>query len=326
MNITRRRTTLGLILTATVAGSTAAWGQAYPSKSIRIVVPYTPGGSNDVLARILADRLGRMWSQPLVVDNRPGAAGNIGADNAAKSPPDGYTLLIAANNILTINAAMFAKMPFDPAKDLTSVTLLGTVPFVLVAGPSAKVSSVAELIALSKSKAGGVSYASSGIGSPQHLSAELFRSLARISMTHVAYKGAAPAITDLLGGVVDIQFGSVSTLLPHIRAGKLTALAVAGTRRVPSLPNVPTMIEAGVAGYDSEPWVGLSVPSGVPDAVIQKIGRDVREVFNSPEVVQKLVEQGIDPRPTSSAEMAKLVEVDRAKWGRIITEAGIKAE
>lgn len=326
MNSTRRRATLGLLLAATGTASSVAWGQAYPSKPIRIVVPYTPGGSNDVLARILADRLGRAWAQPLVVDNRPGAAGNIGADNAAKSAPDGYTLLVAANNILTINAAMFAKMPFDPAKDLASVTLLGTVPFVLVAGPSAKVSSLAELIALSKSRPAGISYASSGIGSPQHLSAELFRSLARIPMNHIPYKGAAPAITDLLGGVVDVQFGSVSTLLPHIRSGKLTALAVAGTKRVATLPNVPTMIEAGVAGYDSEPWVGLTVPAGVPDAIVQKIGRDVREVLSSPDVVQKLVEQGIDPRPTSAAEMAKLVETDRAKWSRIIVEAGIKAE
>jgi len=326
MNKTRRQATLGLLCAATGIGSSAAWGQAYPSKPVRLVVPYTPGGSNDVLARILADRLGRAWSQPLVVDNRPGAAGNIGADNAAKSPPDGYTLLIAANNILAINAALFAKMPFDPAKDLTSVTLLGTVPFVLVAGPSAKVSSVAELIARSKAKDGGVSYASSGIGSPQHLSAELFRSLARIPMTHVAYKGAAPAITDLLGGTVDVQFGSVSTLLPHIRSGKLTALAVAGTHRVASLPNVPTMIEAGIAGYDSEPWVGLSAPSGVPNAVIQKIGRDVREVLGQSDVVQKLVEQGIEPRPSSAAEMEKLVKAEREKWGRIIAEAGIKAE
>ncbi|UUZ71181.1 hypothetical protein LP415_18830 [Polaromonas sp. P1(28)-8] len=231
MNETRRRATLGLILTAAGVGSSVAWGQAYPSKAIRIVVPYTPGGSNDVLARILADRLGRAWSQPLVVDNRPGAAGNIGADNAAKSPPDGYTLLIAANNILTINAAMFAKMPFDPAKDLTSVTLLGTVPFVLVAGSSAKVSSVAELIAMSKSRSGGISYASSGIGSPQHLSAELFRSLAHISMTHIAYKGAAPAITDMLGGVVDVQFGSGEHAAAPYPCRKTDGLGRRGTRR-----------------------------------------------------------------------------------------------
>lgn len=303
-----------------------ARASGFPSRPARLIVPFTPGGSNDVLARLLSDKLGTAWGQAIVVDNRPGAAGNFGADMVAKSPPDGYTMLIAANSILTTNAAMFSRMPFDPVKDLQPVSLLGIVPFVLVAGPSAKVNSIAELIALGKSRPGGITYASSGVGSPQHLLAELFRSVTGIPMTHVPYKGAAPAINDLLAGRIDIQFGSINQLLPHVRAGSLTALGAVGYKRLSTMPKVPTLGEAGLSGFESNVWVGLCVPAQTPPDVVERINKDVQFVLAMSEVKDKLAEQGMEPQGSSPAEMAKLVATETARWSKVIKAANIKAD
>ncbi|MDP9995186.1 tripartite-type tricarboxylate transporter receptor subunit TctC [Variovorax boronicumulans] len=323
MGLTRRNALmLGTSAFAPILPTWAA--DPYPARAVKLVVPYTPGGSNDVLARVLSDRLGKIWSQPVIVENKPGAAGNLGADIAAKAPADGYTFLVAANNILTMNQWMFQKMPFDPSRDLVSVTMLGTVPFVLVAGPSLKVTSVKELIAVARTRQ--VSFSSSGTGSPLHLSAELFKALADVQLLHVPYKGSVPGMTDMLAGLVDIQFSSVSTLLPHIRSGKLTPLAVAGTRRVHTLPEVPTMIEAGVPGYDSEPWIGLSAPRNTPASILSKVDADIRAVLRSPDLVQRLDEQGIEARPMLPREMDRLVAAERAKWKKIIADANIKPE
>jgi tripartite-type tricarboxylate transporter receptor subunit TctC len=306
----------------------AAWSanaQSYPGKPVRIVVPFTPGGSNDVLGRVLAQKLGEAWGQTVVVENKPGASGNIGADLVAKSPADGLNLLIAANNILTMNSAMFSKMPFNPVKDLESVSLLGWVPVVLVVRTSLGVSSVRELIEASKKKQGGLVYASSGMGSPQHLSAELFRSLAKIDMVHVPYKGAAPAITDLIAGQVDMMFGAINSLLPHIKSGRLTALGVTSAKRIQVLPNVPTVAET-VPGYESDIWIGLSTAAGTPPDIVNKVNRDVRTVLRMPDVKEKLAEQGIEAAPSTPAEMAKLVSSDLARWTKVIQDAGIKAD
>lgn len=303
----------------------AALAQGYPSRQVRIVVPFTPGGSNDVLGRVLAQKLGELWNQTVIVDNKPGASGNIGADTVAKSPPDGLSLLIAANNILSMNSALFRKMPFNPEKDLESVSLLGLVPVVLVARSSLNVTSIDAMLDIARKKPGGLTYASSGLGSPQHLSAELFKSLTKVDMVHIPYKGAAPAITDLLAGQVDVMFGAINSLLPHIRSGKLKPLGVAGRKRIPSMPDVPTIAEA-VPGFESDIWVGLSAPAGTPADIVNKINRDVRTVLGMADVKEKLMEQGIEPAPSRPAEMAKLVSADSARWTRVIQEAGIKAD
>lgn len=324
--MTLSRRTLLQALAASISGSALpVSAQNYPAKPVRIVVPFTPGGSNDVLGRVLAQKLGEIWNQSVIVENKPGASGNIGADLVAKSPPDGLNLLIAANNILSMNSALFSKMPFDPMKDLQSVTLLGWVPVVLVARSTLNVGTVAELVDLSRKQPGGLTYASSGLGSPQHLSAELFKSLAHVNIIHVPYKGAAPGITDMLGGQVDMMFGAINSLLPHIRSGKLKALGVAGKSRLHSMPDIPTIAES-IPGYESDIWIGLSAPSGMRPDVLQKINRDVRTVLRMPDVKEKLAEQGIDAAPTSPAEMAKLVTADAARWVRLVREAGIKAD
>lgn len=320
-----RRKAMQLLAAFTTLSSLQALAQSFPSKPVKIVVPFTPGGSNDVLGRVLAQKLGEMWSQTVVVDNKPGASGNIGADAVAKSAPDGTSLLIAANNILTMNSALFSKMPFNPTKDLESISLLGWVPVVLVVRSSRNIGSISELIEVARKNPGGLTYASSGLGSPQHLSAEMFRTLAKVNMVHVPYKGAAPAITDLLSGQVDLMFGAINSLLPHIRSGKLKAIGVAGGKRLPSMPDVPTVAEF-VPGFESDIWIGLSAPTGMPADIRDKLNRDVRTVLGMPDVKEKLLEQGIEPASSSPAEMTKLVNSDLVRWTQVVRDAGIKPE
>lgn len=325
MNVPRRFA-LAALGTAAMAAAVPGLAQTAAAKQVRIVVPFTAGGSNDVLARVLAQKLGEIWGQTVIVENKAGASGNIGAEFVAKSPADGTTLLIAANNVMSMNAALYSKMPLNPQKDLDPVSLLGTVPVVLVVRSTLDVKSLQELIALARSKPGGLSYASSGVGTPQHLSAELFKSMTKTDIVHVPYKGAAPAITDLIGGQVDLMFGAINSLLPHLRSGKLKALAVAGTKRVRALPDVPTVAEAGVPGYESDIWLGLAAPARTPGDVIERINRDVRKVMAMPDVVEKLAEQGIEPLTSSPTEMSKLVASDFARWSKVIKDAGIRAD
>ncbi len=320
-----RRMLLQAVTASAAFAAFSVFAQSYPSKPVRIVVPFTPGGSNDVLGRLLAQKLGDLWGRTVIAENKPGASGNIGADLVAKSAPDGLNLLIAANNILSMNSAVFSKMSFNPVKDLESVSLLGWVPVVLVARATLNIGSITELLDMARKQPGSMTYASAGLGSPQHLSAELFKSLAGVSIVHVPYKGAAPAVIDMLGGQVDLMFGAINSLLPHIRSGKLKALGVAGKQRLPSMPDVPTIAEA-VPGFESDIWVGLSAPAGVPADIIDKINRDVRTVLSMSDVKEKLAEQGIEAVPSSSAEMGKLVSADLARWTRVVREAGIKAE
>jgi tripartite-type tricarboxylate transporter receptor subunit TctC len=323
--IVDRRQALKVLGALSTLPSWNAFAQSYPGKPVRIVVPFTPGGSNDVLGRVLAQKLAEMWGQTVVVDNKPGASGNIGADAVAKSAPDGLSLLIAANNILSMNSALFSKMPFNPTKDLESISLLGWVPVVLVMRSSRNIGSISELIDAARKNPGGLTYASAGLGSPQHLSAELFRTLTKVNMVHVPYKGAAPAITDMLSGQVDLMFGAINSLLPHIRSGKLKAIGVAGAKRLTSMPDVPTVAEF-VPGFESDIWIGLSAAAGIPADVRDKINRDVKAVLAMPDVKEKLLEQGIEPAPSSPAEMTKLVTSDLARWTQVVRDAGIKPE
>lgn len=302
-----------------------AHAQAYPSKPIRIVVPFTPGGSNDVLARVVGEKIQHEWKQPVVVENKPGAGGNIGAEAVAKAPADGYTFLIAANNILAINPSLYERVPFDPVKDFAPVTLLGNVPIVLVVNPSFPAKSVKELIALGK-KDDGLTYASGGSGTPQHLSAELFKSMTGVKMTHVPYKGNAPAVTDLMGGQVQMLFSPINSVLPHIKSGKLRALAVASDARLSSLPDVPTIAEAGVPGYRSDIWIALVAPAGTPRDIVSKMQQEVAKALAQSDVKEKLLAQGIEPASSTPEQLNTLIRADLARWTKVVKESGARAE
>ncbi|MDX3905963.1 MAG: tripartite tricarboxylate transporter substrate binding protein [Pigmentiphaga sp.] len=307
-----------------VAPSGAA--DQFPSRAVKLVVPFPPAGSGDVIARLLSERLTPMWGVPVVVENKPGAAAMIGADVVAKAQPDGHTLLVIPNNIQTINPALYRSMPFDARRAFRSITLIGNTPFVLVAGPSVKAATVSELIVEAKGRSNGMTYASSGVGSVQHLAGELFRSLTGLALVHVPYKGGAPAVVDLVSGQVDIQFGAATAVVPHVRSGKLKALAVTGQQRTSLLPDVPTMIEAGIAGYVSEPWIGLAAPANTPDDVVEKVNRDVRAAMVDPNVARTLAEQGVDVATTSGEELDARIEREARQWAKIIAEAGIRGD
>ncbi|WP_043376740.1 MULTISPECIES: Bug family tripartite tricarboxylate transporter substrate binding protein [Comamonas] len=325
-SLTRRSLCVTSALVIAFLGHTAVAQENYPAKPVTLVVPFTPAGSNDVIARVVGQRLSQIWHQPVIVDNKPGAAGSIGTDQVAKASADGYKLLITNNNTMSINPMLLPNTPYAVARDFAQVTQLGTVPVVLVVNSNLKVTTVKELVALAKISPGKLSYASSGSGSPQHLSAELFKSMTGTDIAHIPYKGAAPAITDMLAGQVDLQFGAINSLLPHIRSGKLRALAVGGTRRASLLPNVPTMAEVGLPQYDSEIWLGLAAPTGTPSAVIKRINADVSRVLEESGVKEKLAEQGIEARSSTPQEMTQLVERDTARWASVIKGAGIKAD
>lgn len=312
-----------VLVALSVAGRAQA--QDDPSKPIRLVVPWPPGGSNDVLARVLAEKLSISMGQPVLVENKPGASGNIGADFVAKAPPDGHTLLIAANNILTMNAALYQRMPFA-STDFKAISMLATIPIVLVAGPSTHAASVGELIAAARNDPGKLTYASSGMGSPQHLSAELFKSMTKTFIVHIPYKGQAPAIMDLIGGQVNVVFGAANSLLPHIKSGRLRALGVTGRSRARVLPDVPTIAEAGVPGYESDTWVGLVAPAKTPVAIVERLNREIRKAFALPDVIDNLAQQAIYAQTSTSAEFEKLITEDVKRWAAVIKNAGIKAE
>jgi tripartite-type tricarboxylate transporter receptor subunit TctC len=299
----------------------------FPEKTVKLIVPFTPGGSNDVIARIVGEKLSQYWGQPVIVENKPGAGGNVGAGFVANSAADGYTLLVAANNVLTINPSLYARVNFNPVKDFAPVSLLGSVPMLLVVNPSLKVNNVKELIATAKTTPnGGLSYASAGIGTPHHLAAAMFASMANVPMVHVPYKGAGPAVTDVLSGLVPVMFGASNTLLPHIKTGGFRALAVTGDQRLPMLPDVPTVSESGLPGYYADIWVGLVAPSGVPQPIITKINADVTRALKDPAARASLAQQGLIPAFNSPSEFAELIKKDLARWSKVVKDSGAKAD
>ena len=302
----------------------AAWAQAYPSKPIRFIVPITPGGSNDVLARTIAQKLSEAWRQPVVVENKPGAGMNLGADMVAKSPADGYTWLLGANNIFVTNPHV-GKMPFDVFKDFTPVTQVALVPFVLVVNPALPVKNVAELVEYAKKNPTAVYYGSSGNGSPQQLAAEMLNYTAGIKMQHVPYKGAVPAITDLLGGRIQVFIGAVNSLMPFVKEGKLRLIAGAGGQRFAAFPDLPAIAET-VPGVALDVWLGVFMPAGVPRDIIAKVNADIAQLLQSPEVKANLGAQGIEPAPSTPEALAQTIRDDYARWGKVIREANIKAD
>ena len=298
----------------------------YPSKPIRIVVPFPAGGTTDILARAVAQKLTDTLGQTVVVDNRPGAAGNIGAELVAKSPPDGYTLLMGTVGTHAINASLYAKMPYDHVRDFAPVILVAGVPNVLVVNPSVPANNVQELIAYIKANPGKVNFASSGSGTSIHLAGELFKTMTGLSMTHVPYKGSAPAVTDLLGGQVQLMFDNLPSALPHIRAGKLRALAVTSAQRASALPDVPTVAEAGLPGFEASSWFGLLAPAGTPKDVVAKLNAEVAKWLASPEAREKLAAQGAIAAGQSPDDFSRHIAAETTKWQKVVKESGAKVD
>jgi tripartite-type tricarboxylate transporter receptor subunit TctC len=304
----------------------AQTGGAYPQRPVRIVVPYPPGGTNDVLGRMLGQRLPTVWGQPVVVENKPGAAGNIGAAEVAKAAPDGYTLLLTNINITSMNPALLDRMPFDPAKDFAPITLLGTSAMVLVVHPSVQANSVADLVKLLRQRPGRFSYASGGTGAPQHMAAEMFKAMTDTRIVHIPYRGAAPSVSDVLAGQVEMTFGVVNQLIPHIRSGKVKALGVTSRKRLASLPEVPTLAEAGLPGYEAEIWLGLAAPAATPAALVETINQSVRKVMAAPDAATFLAGQGVEILLSTPQQMRQRQVEDLQRWSKVIKTAGIKGE
>ena len=297
--------------------------EKYPSKTLRIVVPFAPGGSTDIFARLVAERLSAAFAQPVVVENRAGASGNIGAEAVAKSPPDGYTLLMATTGVMAINNALFKSMAYDAAKDFEPVIFIASITNVLAVPNDLPAKSVAELVALAKNDPGKLTFASSGAGSSTHLSAELFKSMAGIDVVHIPFKGSGQALIDVVAGRVSMIFDNMPSALPHIKGGKLRALGVIGSKRSGALPEAPTIAEAGVAGYESLSWSGFAAPAGTPRDIVQRLNRETAMILLSPEMTRKLAEQGADAIGGPPETFADHVRREREKWGRLVRERNI---
>ena len=317
---------LSLGLSGTFLSVSNAQAQTYPNKPIRLVCPFPPGGAVDIASRAIAQELSKNLGQPVTVDNKPGAGGNIGGAEVARAAPDGYTIFMTTSGIQAINPALYAKMPFDPNKDLMPVSALVSLNNVLVLHPSVKANSVSEVIALAKSQPGAINYASSGSGTSIHMSGEMFKSLANVNMTHIPYKGSAPAMNDLLGGQVMMMFDNIPSAIPHIKSGKLKALATTGAKRDPLLPDLPTLAEAGVAGYESGVWFGLAVPANTPRDVVMKLNAEANKGTKSPEFVKRMTDLGYIIMGTSPETMAEMNKAEVQRWGPIVKSSGARAD
>jgi len=315
-----------IVAMALMAAATFVAAQAYPSKAIRFVLPYPPGGGVDTIARPLARRLSDNLGQQVVVDNRGGAGGAIGMEIVARSAPDGYTIVLAITAQLAVNVSLFKKLPYDPVRDYAPITLLATGPYLLVVHPSLPAKSVKELIALARARPGDLTYASSGNGSGGHLAAELLKNMAGINMLHVPYKGGGPALVDLLAGQVQVLFATYVTSKPHIQSGRVRALGVSTAKRPAALPDLPTIAEAGVPGYDSGVWYGILAPAGTPQEIIAKLNSEILRVLNHPELRNLLVGGGIEPIGSPPEELGRYIKSEITKWAKVVKEAGVRVD
>jgi len=311
-----------LVVLATCA-SAAALAQGYPNRPIRIIAPFPAGGGYDFLSRLIGQEMSKTLGQPIVVDNKSGANGNIGTDAAAKSPPDGYTLLMGGNSPLSLNVGLYPKLPYDPVKDFEPISRVATQPNLLAVHPGVPVKSLAELIQYAKANPGKLSYGSNGNGSPQHLAAELLKRSAGIEMIHVPYKGAAPTASALLAGEVSLAFNIILLPLPQVQAGRLTGIAVASSRRSPLAPELPTMSELGYP-IDIDTWYGLLAPAGTPKDVVDKLYGQTVKILTIPEVRKKFDELGLEPVGNTPAEFAAIIKKETPEWAKVIKDAGIK--
>ena len=309
-----------------LAFSSAAIADAYPTKPIRLIIPFAVGGSTDNLGRVLAARLSEKLGQQVVADNRPGAGGNIGTDLVAKAPADGYTLLFATEGTLGINPSLYKKLPFDPEKDFTPIAQFASVPNILVVNPKVQAKTVEELAAYAKSKPASLNMGSAGNGTTNHLSGELFQSMTGTSFTHVPYKGSGPAMADLLADQIQLMFDNLPGSLPHVKAGSLRALAVTSAKRSPLLPDVPTMAEAGVPGYDVEVWFGVAAPKGLPAQTLATLSKAITEISQEPATIEKILNIGATPLTSTPAEFGSRIQEARLKWAPIVAHSGAKID
>jgi tripartite-type tricarboxylate transporter receptor subunit TctC len=309
-----------------LAVATCAWSQAYPNKPIRLIVAQAPGGGNDTIARLVAQRLTQPLKQQVVVENRPGAGGLIAAETVAKSPPDGYTLLLGNVATLTIIPNVQQKVPYDPLKDFAPVSLIASAPLLVVVHPSLPVSSIKQLIALAKAKPGQLNYASNGVGSSTHLATELFKVMTGTNMTHVPYKGLAPASADLLSGQVQVMFSSAVAMMPHVKAGRLRALAMTGAQRSKAIPEIPTVAEAGVPDYEAGSWYGIVAPAGTDRAIVDLLSRETAAVVRSQDIQDRLNNEAVIPVGSTPAQFAAHIKKEHARVAKVVKASGAKFE
>jgi tripartite-type tricarboxylate transporter receptor subunit TctC len=302
-----------------------AQAQQWPTKPIRYIVPFPPAGATDITARIVAEKLGPALGQPVIVENKPGAAGNVGTELVAKSPPDGYTIL-QVTVAQSISETLYSKLGYSLLRDLQPVAAVARVPNVMVVNPSVPARTVQEFIALAKANPGKINFASSGSGTSIHMSGEMFKMLTGVDIVHVPYKGSGPALTDLLGGQVSVMFDNLPPSMPHIKSGKLRALAITTTTRYPGLPDLPTMVEAGVPGYDSAAWFGIMAPTGTPAEVVMRINTEVNKLLALPDVRERFDQQGAIPAPGTPAEFGAFIRNEINKWAKVVKASGAKVE
>ena len=320
MNIIR-----GVIFLAAWLVPLHAHAQSYPAKPIRIVVPVSTGGIADYYSRVIGAKLLEAWGQPVLVENRAGGGGNIGGEVVAKAPPDGYTLLMGFVG-LAVNPFLFKSMPFDPQTAFTPVAMVIEAEGLLAVHPSVPVTTVGELLALARAKPGSLSYASGGVGTASHLAGELFKSMTKVDMVHIPYKGNAPAIADVIGGQTQLTFATLPTIIPHVRAGKLRGIAVIGSARSAAAPQLPTVAESGVPGFSVNNWIGLFAPAGTPPEIVGKLNAEVMRIMRLPDITRRMEVEGERFTPNTPDEFAQFVRAETDKWGKVVQEAGIKAE
>lgn len=307
-------------------GAATAVAQNYPTKPIRLIVPFPAGGVADFLARTIAQKLTERLGQQVVVDNRPGAGGNIGMEMAARAAPDGYTLATGSAGNLAINPTLYSKLPYDAIKDFAPISMGASFPNILVVHPSVPAKSIKELIVLAKSEQGQLNYASAGVGTPNHLAAELFKSMAGVNMVHVPYKGAPPAVYDLVGGQVSLMFSPLPLALPHIKTGRLRALGVTSTNRLAGLREVPTVAESGLPGYEAIAWNGIVAPAATPKEIITKLNAEIVRILNMSDVKERISADGSVPMSSTPEEFAAFVKTELVKWGKVIKASGARAD
>lgn len=312
-----------LALLMVAIGPVAAFAQNYPAKPIRFIVPFPPGGGNDTLARLIGQKLTAATGQQVIIDNRPGAGGAIGAEVAAKSAPDGYTIFLAGVATHGINPNLRKNLPYDPLKDFDAVSLIASAPLLVVVHPSLPVKSVRQLIALAKKEPGKINYASNGAGGSSHMAVELFKMMTGTNLVHIPYKGLSPALTDLLSGEVQLMFSSAVAMLPQVKAGRLRAIAMTGAKRSPAIPDIPTVAEAGVPGYETGSWYGIVVPAGTPKPAIDKLSREVVAIVHSPDITKRLTDEAVIPIGSTPEEFSAHIRKELARWAKVIRQSGI---
>ena len=315
---------LALALCAT--GAHAQGAADFPARPIRLVVPFPPGGATDIAARLIGERMSADWKQPVTVDNRPGAGGNIGADVVAKAAPDGYTLIVGVTGSHAINTSLYARMPYDPVKDFEAISQVAVVPNVVVVHPSVPAQTLRELVALAKKEPGKLNYASLGSGTAAHLTMEMFKTAAGIDLTHIPYKGSSPAVADLIAGQVQTMIDGLPSALPHVKAGKLRALAVTSAHRSAAAPDLPTIAESGYPGFSADAWSGLFAPKGTPRPIVDKLAAETQRILKLPEVQKRLADLGAEPVGSTPAEFSEHVKREIDKWARVVRASGARVD